>query len=86
VGDVFQPQRSQDYANDANEADARVRRPVRKGSGVAEEGGLGDGAANGDDEGGHHRFAVAGLKALERAEQNCGGQKEPALAVCEVIL
>ena len=59
---------------------------MRKGSGEAEQGGLRDGAANGNDEGGHHRFAVAGLKPVERAKQNHGWQEQSALTASEVIL
>ena len=57
-----------------------------KGGAEAKQRGLGDGAANGDDEGGHHRLAVAGLQAVERAEQDRGGEEQPALALREVIL
>lgn len=52
---------------------------MREGGGEAEEDGLGDGAADGDDEGGHHRLGVAGLEAVERAEEDGGGDKQPGV-------
>ncbi len=59
---------------------------VGKGGAEPKQGGLGDGATDGDDEGGHHRLAVARLQAVEGAEENGGGQEEPTVALGEVVL
>ena len=45
---------------------------VRQRRAEAEQHGLLDGAAHGDDECGHHRLRVAGLEPVQRAEQDCG--------------
>jgi hypothetical protein len=52
---------------------------VGKGGGEAEENGLRDGAADGDDEGGHHRLGVAGLQTVERAKEEGSGDENPEI-------
>ena len=42
-----------------------------------EQQGLADRAPDGDDEGGHHGLAVAGLQAVQGAEDHGGGQEQP---------
>ena len=52
---------------------------VRKRRRKAQQHGLRDSAADRDDEGGHHRFRVAGLQPVQRAEQDGGGDEKPCV-------
>lgn len=50
----------------------------------AEQDRLEDGAADSDDKGGHHRLGMAGLKPVQRAEQDGAGDEQPC--VCAALL
>ena len=52
---------------------------VREGGAEAEEGGLPDGPADGDDEGGHHGLRVAGFESVQRTEENGHWYIEPGV-------
>ena len=52
---------------------------VREGGAEAEKGGLPDGPADGDDEGGHHGLGVTGFEAVQRTEENGHRYIEPGV-------
>ena len=58
---------------------------VRKGGGQAQQHGLPHRAAYGDDERGHHGFAVARLKTVKRTEGNGGGYEQPGIALRQIF-
>lgn len=58
-------------------------RRVRQRRRQAQQYRLADGAANGDDEGGHHGLGVAGFQPVQRAEQDGAGDEQPRVALLE---
>jgi hypothetical protein len=58
---------------------------VRDGGGETQQHGLPDGAADGDDEGGHHRFGMPRLQPMQGTEQDGDGDVEPGVSAGEVV-
>ena len=52
---------------------------VGDGCGQAQKNGLSDGAANRNDKSRHHGFGMAGLKPVQRAEQNGAWDEKPKI-------